>query len=245
MGNRRECKIVKRIFAFLVMFVLVLTSLGLTGCGGGKSQSGSQQTAGTSQPAKDESILSLLGKGKQIEGMSYDYSLTTKEITMNGRVWMQGNKFKTEAMAEGRKMITIFDGDTIYSYDPEQNTAMKLSAINNKQVETPLDYSRDIESKPDIYKIIETAFYDGAKCKVIVLTSGDGKEQVKMWIHEDYGIPVRVESASADGGKIVMEYKNLKVGPQSPDTFKLPAGVQVTDMNEMLKNIPQMPVSKP
>lgn len=73
------------------------------------------------------------------------------------------------------------------------------------------------------------------------MTSPDGKEQVKMWVHEEYGIPLRVEVTEADGSKSVLEYKNLKVGPQPADTFKLPAGVQVTDMGEMMKNMPQIP----
>jgi hypothetical protein len=38
-----------------------------------------------------------------------------------------------------------------------------------------------------------------------------------------------------------MEYKNLKVGPQPPDAFKLPTGVKITDMNEMMKQMPQIP----
>jgi hypothetical protein len=41
-----------------------------------------------------------------------------------------------------------------------------------------------------------------------------------------------------------MEYKNLKVGPQSPGVFELPAGVKITDVNEMMKQMPQMPGSQ-
>jgi len=35
-----------------------------------------------------------------------------------------------------------------------------------------------------------------------------------------------------------MEYKNLKVGPQPEETFKLPDGVQITDINQMMKQMP-------
>lgn len=86
--------------------------------------------------------------------------------------------------------------------------------------------------------------YDGARCRVISIESADGKDKTKMWVREDYGIPVRVETSASDGTKTVMEYKNLKIGKQPADTFELPAGVVITDMGEMLKNMPQMPGGK-
>ncbi|MBC7325977.1 MAG: hypothetical protein H5T99_11820 [Moorella sp. (in: Bacteria)] len=65
---------------------------------------------------------------------------------------------------------------------------------------------------------------------------------MRMWVREDYGLPVRVEVTSAAGGKTVMEYKNLRVGPLPPDTFKLPTGVEVTDINQLMKQLPSLPV---
>ncbi|MCL4439818.1 MAG: hypothetical protein M1609_04260 [Firmicutes bacterium] len=119
--------------------------------------------------------------------------------------------------------------------------AMKNTADKGNKVSTPVDYTKDVDVSPDKYKLLESAVYEGVKCKVVVVTDVYGKEQIKMWVHEEYGLPLRVEVTEAGGDKLVLEYKNLKVGPQPADTFKLPAGVQVIDMSETMKNFPQMP----
>ena len=137
-------------------------------------------------------------------------------------------------------MLFRSDTNTVYTYYPDQNMAIKLSAPESgEKAPTPTDYTRDAD--PDKIKTLETTMYDGVKCKVMLIKSGEGKEQVKMWVCEDYGIPVRVEATAPDGSKTVMEYKNLKVGPQPPDAFKLPTGVKISDMNEMMKQMPQIP----
>ena len=231
----------KKLFLFTVLVVL---SLSLVGCGGDKKETdiqpaGSQQSSNDiTQSMKEVSIADLMAKSKKVEGMSYEFVLTAKDSSMNGKSWIGGSKVKTEALTEGQKMITIFDGDTIYTYNPDQNIAYKLSPDKSKKTETPMDYTEDLDSELDKIKILETAVYEGVKCKVVEVMSADGKEQMKMWLREDYGIPMRVESTESDGSKMIMEYKNLKVGPQPEETFKLPDGVQITDINEMMKQMP-------
>jgi outer membrane lipoprotein-sorting protein len=232
----------------LLALVLVLICFSFTGCGGSKKET---QNKPTESPAinkttEKESAANLLGKGKEVKGMSYDYSLDLPDSKMmTGKVWMQGQKMKTEGTVEGKKIITIYDGDTntVYTYYPDQNMAMKMSAPESgEKAPTPTDYTRNAD--PNKIKTLETTMYNGVKCKVMLIEGKEGKEQVKMWVREDYGIPVRVEATVPDGSKTVMEYKNLKVGPQSPGVFELPAGVKITDVNEMMKQMPQMPGSQ-
>lgn len=226
----------KKHFA-LVMMLIFAFCLGLAGCGG-KQQGTESQPAGSQQAAKEESISDLLAKGKNIEGMSYDFILTAKENVISGKQWLQGKNMKMETVVQGQKMITIVDGDNnaFYNYLPDQKMAIKISAGQLQKVDTPNDYTGDLQADPGKVKIVGTEVYDGAKCKVVEVASG--QEQMKMWVREDCGVPVKVEAAGPDGVKSVMEFKNLKLGPQEPGTFKLPDGVQVTDMGEMLKNIP-------
>lgn len=191
---------------------------------------------------EDVSAADLFSKGKQIEGMSYDYVFTMPQETISGKMWIQGKSMKTEGTANGQKVVTIINGDTniFYTYYPDQNTAMKLSSEGQAQeTKTPTDYTNDVD--PNVVKFIETTVYDGAKCKVYVMQNQATKEQVKMWVREDCGIPVRVETTLQDGTKMTMEYKNLTIGKLPPETFELPAGVKVTDMNEMMKQMPKIP----
>ncbi|MDF9407879.1 hypothetical protein L7E55_05815 [Pelotomaculum isophthalicicum JI] len=120
---------------------------------------------------------------------------------------------------------------------------MVFEKQDNKQSENPFDYGKDIDTSPDKYKVLETTVYDGIKCKVIAATGADGKDNLKMWVREDYGIPIRLETTGADGSKTVIEYKNMTVEKQPANTFRLPAGVTVTDMSQMLNNLSKIPGS--
>lgn len=238
----------KKNLSFLALLVIVTFSFTLSGCGGKKETTG--QPAGeppkSEQTAKEEPLSDLLAKGKNIEGMSYDYMITSKGFTGSGKIWLCDKKIKSETTVNGNKMISIFDGsnNTIISYDPGQNKAVKISAgSTDNTVETPTEYAGDIDATKA--KVLETTVYEGARCKVIQVDNPATKESTKMWIREDYGIPVKVEITSSEGTGMVMEYKNLKVGKQPAEVFELPAGVEVTDMGEMMKNMPQAPGTKP
>ncbi|MEW6275900.1 MAG: hypothetical protein AB1556_12440 [Bacillota bacterium] len=44
-----------------------------------------------------------------------------------------------------------------------------------------------------------------------------------------------METISPDGGKVVVEFKELHVGPQPEELFRLPEGVKVIDIGEMME----------
>ncbi|MDD4335594.1 MAG: hypothetical protein PHY77_08315 [Desulfotomaculaceae bacterium] len=224
-----------------VLLAVILSGAILASCGGDK-KTGDQSTG---QPAaKNETLEDLFAKGKKVEGLFYDYSMTADEMTMNGKVWLQGKKMKTEITAAGQNTITFFDGDsnTVILYNPAENSAMKIGADRGGQdtvSDTPLDYTDDIKDI-SMVKELEKVVYDGVKCRVVEVDDGD-KTVSKMWIHADYGIPMRIESTGADGEKFVMEYKNMKIGSIAADVFKLPAGIEITDISAMMEQMQQLP----
>ncbi|KUO72320.1 MAG: hypothetical protein APF81_21700 [Desulfosporosinus sp. BRH_c37] len=233
-------------FSFLLcVFLVFLFGIILTGCGGTTKETNappSNQPSANTQTPKEETISELFTKGQKLEGISYDCVVSEKgNATLNSKVWMQGTKMKFEVAVEGQNMITFIDGDSIIGYNPDQKTAFKLSIDKAKQAKTPNDYLKEANSQTDKIKSQGTIVYEGVKCRVISLAGPDGKEITKMWIREDYGIPVRVENVGPDGNKSVLEYKNMKVGPLPEATFKLPDGVKVTDISELTKQLPQIP----
>lgn len=227
----------KRWTMVFLAVLMVLASLGFSGCGGDKKETGS-----TAQPAREESLADLLSKGKKPAGLAYDYVMTAKDgPQMTGKMWVDGKKARSETTVQNQKMIIIIDGDAnvAYMYNPDQNSAMKIALDSAKQAQTPGGYTRELD--PAKAKVLETTTYDGVRCRVVQIDNQDGKGQSKMWLREDYGLPVRVESTDASGGKMVMEYKNLKVGPVPADTFQLPSGVKITDIGGMMKQMPAKP----
>lgn len=232
--------VLKKIRVILLLVVFALACLAVAGCGGDKD---SQSTSGqnTAPPAKEESIADLFAKGKKIEGMSFDYVVTAKDSTMNGKMWLQGDKVKSETTVQNQTVVMIVDGQTLYTYQQGENMAVKFSLNNNpeqnQKVNSPYDYTDNVDTTA--VTTLETTVYDGASCKVLLVKEKATNTEFKMWVREDYGIPVKIESTNPDGSKEVVEYKNIKVGPQPADMFKLPQGVQVQDMSEMMKNMPQ------
>lgn len=68
----------------LPALVLVLICFSFTGCGGSKKETQNKPMEGPviNQSTEKESAADLLGKGKEVKGMSYDYSLTLPEDKM-------------------------------------------------------------------------------------------------------------------------------------------------------------------
>lgn len=219
----------RKLALLFLVSVVVLASLVLGGCGGDKKDVGQAV-----QPAKQDSVVDLLGKGKQITGMSFDYIVNAdtkvngneSQTAISGKMWVEGKKMRTEAVMENQKMVTIINGDanTAYTYWPDSKTAMKWPMDKAKAVESPDRYAGSVDATNA--KVLETATYDGANCKVLMIQKADGKGETKMWVREDYGIPVRIENNDS-GISTVIEYNNLQVGPVPAEMFQLPAGVQV------------------
>lgn len=235
---------------FIVAFVaLVIAMVTISGCGGSKQEAAQkpeanneQQQTNTSEPAKNETIADILAKGTKIEGMSYDYTMTMGQEVVSGKVWLQGKKMKTETEVAGIKAVIIFDGDanTAYSYMPAQNIAMKLPMEEREKVgKTPLDYIKDAD--PNATAVTENTILDGVPCKVITVKNAATGDETKMWVREDYGVPMKVEAIAKDGVKTLMEFKNFEVGSLPDDTFTLPAGVKINDLGNMMKKLPKMP----
>ena len=103
--------------------------------------------------------------------------------------------------------------------------------------EHPSDYQDNIVK--DSIKSLETVVYEGVKCRVITFVDKEDGATAKMWLREDYGLPMKQEVVSKKGEKMTIEYKNMKIGAQAADLFKLPAGVKVQDMNAMMQNMPK------
>jgi outer membrane lipoprotein-sorting protein len=213
---------------------IMAASLVLTGCGGSKD------AAKAPPPAKEESVADLFAKGKNVPGMSYDYVMTAKEMKMEGKMWVAGKKVRTDMTAQNQKMSSIVDGDAnvAYTYMPDQKTAMKITLDKAKTEKTPDSFTQPTDAPK--YKVVETTTYEGVKCKVLLMQDADKKIDTKIWVREDCGLPMRVEVAEGSD-KMVMEYKNMKVGPVPPETFKLPDGTNIVDMGDMMKNLPKKP----
>ena len=243
MKNQRQVLIAGLLSLFLAAGLL-------GGCGGDKKApdkpsapaASSPAAPAKSAPAAEETIAAIMMKAKNAPGVSYDMVMNAPGFSNTSKLWSSKDKMRVENTFEGKKMITIVDGDITYMYNPEENVAMKFSGKNlptgmEGKPENPADYQDNMVK--DSIKSLETVVYEGVKCRVITFVDKEDGATAKMWLREDYGLPMKQEIVSKKGEKMTIEYKNMKIGAQSIDLFKLPAGVKIQDMNAMMQNMPK------
>lgn len=226
-----------------VLLVGVFMVAGIVGCGS-KQPAPNAPTTPTTQsqpeakaPASSD-LSSIMKSASQVKGMSYDVVMTmtgadNKSVVSNGKMYVQDQKMRMELESMGMKMITL--GKTageFFVYNPATNTAMKVT--NPQQgSEAPNSWAKESGDTTGLTVVGEEK-KDGYDC--LVVTQADD-QNTRMWIRKDIGMPVRVESKTAEGTTVI-EYKNYNLGAQPDNLFELPAGTQITSM----PNLPNMPI---
>jgi outer membrane lipoprotein-sorting protein len=184
----------------------------------------------TSSPV-DKDLLELFKKAGEIDQLYYEVKTSVgREELYKGKTWMKGSMVRNEIDFNGDIIVFIYDIETGvgYSYNPAEKTGMRTefaSGVTEGQ-RGPTSYTEEVASCN--YRVEGTETRDGHKCKVVVLLDDQGAEESRLWISEQYGIPVRVEGTTEEGF-LVLEYKNLNTGPISDDVFKVPEDVEIFD----------------
>lgn len=239
----------KKSLALIVSLLLVAALFSLAGC----SKSKSSETSSSNQPKASEQagsndasdLQKLFKSASEVKGVSYDSVTTMKgpqgTMTSQGKFYISGKKVRMEMEAQGMQSIILYNGsgDT-YMYTPSTNTAIKTPMPKEKAADQWAKSEEDLAK----FKVVGHEKMGGFDC--LVVTTSDTQGNIKMWLREDIGLPVRVESGD-ENNKTVIEYKNFNIGAQAESLFELPAGAQVMDMSSLQpgmppgQNMPQIP----
>ncbi|WP_170291654.1 LolA family protein [Heliobacterium mobile] len=234
----------KKVFSVLLGTVLAATLI--SGCGGGQQTPSSTQTSSASHqeaqaPSTSDDLKTLLAKAKDIKTISYTMVMTGdgKELAKS-KMWMKGQKVKME-MSDGAMKGTFYVDSAkkvAYTYIPEQNTAMKMdmAQFENKKSKTPLDYGEQLEADETKYSVIGDEDLRGEPCKVVEAKDKDAVS--KLWISKKLGMPIRVESKN-NGTLNTIDFIDFETADIPDSQFELPAGVQIVDMNDLMKGMPK------
>lgn len=220
----------------LGLLAIFLMTVLIAGCGGKTEENAAPVKQETNDPAdssKSEapSTQDLLGKGKAISELSYEYEAQMPDSEkMVAKTWLKGKKMRTEMAnpAEGGNIITIVDGEkgVAYVYQPEQKMATKMD-ISLTQQEESASPTETLESyKPEDMNMIGRETIDGKKCLVYEFLDG----QSKAWLWEENGLPIKTE-VIMDGKKAVGMFRNLQIGNVDDSMFTLPEGTQIMELN--------------
>ncbi|UNC91028.1 LolA family protein [Candidatus Contubernalis alkaliaceticus] len=228
----------------MIVLMLILVSIMVIGCGEKSQQEVGEDAVGKPEQSIGEDKQEANGTGdpetlEEIFNSMQDPAEVYYEMTMTGagmenyfsKVWIKGEKVRTEGEMDWHKYIIIDDEDHYYTLDPEEKTALKMTHNWDDEMEegfTADEFMEDMDLEGLEYLGKEK--YNGVMCYVIL--DKDDYVTMKIWIHGDYGIPMKIESTGDDPeDHFTMEVKNLKVGGISDDLFVVPADYEIFEMN--------------
>jgi len=113
---------------------------------------------------------------------------------------------------------------TMIAYNPEDKTAtsMPMGEGEDMPVVGTDMLDQDVE-------IIATEDVDGVACWVVETTAKGKDEKAKIWIDKETGL---MRKGDADGETMVFKYDRFN--EVADDEFDLPAGVEVTDLSDVM-----------
>ncbi|MBN1862217.1 MAG: DUF4412 domain-containing protein [Dehalococcoidales bacterium] len=180
--------------------------------------------AESSQPSGD-TLDDVIALASGIGSVKFDMIITgTGAPAVTSKVWLKGEKMKTETTMEGQTIINLIDhaSRTMYMYMPEQNMAIKVTYEQAQG--SPIDETLDINQYHP--ETLGTETVDGKVCLVVEYTVQGAS--TKMWIWQEHGFPIKVVTVS-DQGTTTIEYKNIEFTSIPDSEFELPPGVEIMD----------------
>ncbi len=238
-----------------VLSILILISmLLLWGCNGdektvdpqGEEPATAVESPGSTETEKeqppqeglsDEELADLFEKGKELDEFYYEMKVSglgdEDGVT---KMYMKEGLMRIESEILGKSFMMIYSEDAFYTLDPESRTAIKISlgdeASEEREVITMDDIIKNFDDEHMTYVGKETV--NGISCHVVESKERNSENQVKIWLHEEYGMPMRVESTTGSGKTHVMEVTDFNTDPLSEDLFKLPEGYKIIDLNNLI-----------
>lgn len=224
----------KRLIIALLAGILLITSL--AGC--------TKKDAPTATPPGSENQTAVVQKqdkpgssltdvyniARTNKGASYDMKITMTSpqggsMTTTSKVWISGNKYRSEMDTMGVKTIVIADGKgDVYMYNPSTNSAMKISAVQASK-----DKPAGLWAEADVakFKVLGEETINSQPC--LIVSNSDVQGDNKTWINTEIGMPVKSEIKTGDA-TVAAEFTNIKIGSQPDDLFTLPSGVKIQEM---------------
>lgn len=143
----------------------------------------------------------------------------------NLKVFYKNGNMRTEGSANGMQIIMIMSKNgVIYSYNDQMKSWIKTETSVLFGKENPI---------PD-YKKIGTEILDDKNCEKFESVEPKMNIKTTVWIND--GIIYKNSSIMPNAEEQIVKYKNIEKKELNDALFTPPAGAQIQDMSEMLKN---------
>ena len=149
------------------------------------------------------------------------------------RMYVDGNKRRTEQETKNGQLVLILRGDTnvvytiivshkVYRVRPLDPTLLK--SLNSYALATDMILSQEKAGTETVnWQFCDKYRFSSAKGKTDSSGTSDGATSGFIWISQSTHLPVKSQTERA-----VTQWENLDVGPQDPSLYEPPAGFQQT-----------------
>jgi len=164
---------------------------------------------------------------------SADQVQVINKKTTTSKVYSSEKAIRVEKEEKGKPSITIMhlDRKSVWVLNPDQKTYMDMGSIGAAGA----DMASSMEGakiQRDPLGSEDVGAYHCDKFHVQTTYEGRVYNSIEWDAKELDGFPVK---QADDKGKWSKEYQNVKLGPQDPSLFEIPAGYQKIDLGGLFK----------
>jgi hypothetical protein len=195
----------------------------------------------------EEQLMSLFSSGKELDEVYYVMTMSTTEMDpFISRIWTKDGRMRAETEMMGQEFTTIYDVNAVYTFEAEEQVAIRMAPGFGMDESMDAFTADDLTSTFDTDRLeyMGTEMYNGLLCHVVRSVDLETGQAVEIWLHPDYGFPMRVESLSEDPDEqYLMEVTEFQIGGIPDNMFTVPDGYEIIDMEDMFQNMPVIPGS--
>ena len=180
-------------------------------------------------------LFSAAGAKAQMHNPSFsaDQVQITGKRTTNSKVYSSEKGIRIEKEEKGKQSITIMhlDRKAVWVLNPEQKTYIDMGGIGAAGAEMASSME-GAKVQRDALGSEQVGAYHCDKFHVQTTYEGHVYNSVEWDAKELDGFPVKQTDEKGSWSK---EYQNVKLGPQDPSLFEIPAGYQKIDLGGLFK----------
>jgi hypothetical protein len=164
-----------------------------------------------------------------LKPFSADQVHTMRNKTTTGKIYASENAVRTEGQEKGKSSTNImrFDRKVMWILMPDQKMYLEMPWATQAEWAVAADGA---QVKRESLGSEQVGAYHCDKSRVTVTYKGTTSTQLEWAAKELDGFVVKRQD---EKGMWSTEYQNVKLGPQDPSLFELPAGYQKLSMGGM------------
>ncbi len=175
----------------------------------------------------DEYHKDMSKKISKIQNISYDMTTSFADQNIKSKVFVKGNKMRTEMTLQNdtQTLIAISDGEYIINYIPKMKMATKVK-IKQEEAKNPRDWGAEgLEG----YQLGDKTVKNTYDCQMVFGKTKNAERE--FCVSNKYGILVYANSKIGNS-EAVINVTDIKTDKLDEGLFELPQGIKIINVEK-------------